>query len=358
MNKDLADLCVGPEATLHRAIEMIDKNRRGIVLVTDSRDRLLGTVNDGDIRRAMLAGLSLETPLTELLARKAASPYPKPVTARQGASREELLGLMKERQVRQVPLLDEAGRLVDLVLLSDLIPEAKLPVRAVIMAGGRGDRLRPMTDDLPKPMLPVGDKPLMERIISRLRESGVRRVTVTTHFLPEKITEHFGDGSRFGVEVNYLAEDQPLGTAGALAYLEPAREPLLIINGDILTLVDFRAMLAFHQEQRAALTVGVRRYQLKVPFGVLTCEGSRIKAVKEKPEETFFVNAGVYLLEPEAVALIPKGQALDMPDLIQLCLGQGLKVVGFPIREYWLDIGQHEDYARAQEDARNGRLDP
>lgn len=349
-------LFIAPTASIREAMACIDRNQRGIVLVVEADRALLGTITDGDVRRAMLAGLDLESPVSVILERKANSPYPRPVSAPVTADRETLLQIMRERSVRQIPLLDEAGRVVEVVTQDDLLPAQILPLQAVIMAGGFGTRLRPLTEDLPKPMLPVGGRPLMELIVEQLQQAGIRRVNVTTHYKPEKIIEHFGDGHAFGVELNYVNEDRPLGTGGALGLMPQPTEPVLVINGDILTQVDFRAMLDFHRENRADLTLAVRRYEMQVPYGVIECEGARVQYLREKPQLGFLVNAGIYLLEPAVYQFIPQGQHFNMTDLIQWLLDAGRTVVSFPIREYWLDIGQHADYTQAQDDVRQGRM--
>jgi NDP-sugar pyrophosphorylase family protein len=207
----------------------------------------------------------------------------------------------------------------------------------------------PLTKDLPKPMLPVGNKPLMEILVQQLRDAGIRRLNITVHHQPEKIIEHFGDGREFGVDITYATEDRPLGTAGALGMIEAPQETVLVVNGDILTGLDFRAMLAYHREQRADLTVAVQRYEVQVPYGVIECEGAFVRRLAEKPVLGFVVNAGIYLLEPSVHRLIPTGERYDMTELIQRLLDEGRPVAPFPIREYWLDIGQHADYERAQE---------
>lgn len=349
-------LFIAPTASIREAMACIDRNQRGIVLVVEADRALLGTITDGDVRRAMLAGLDLESPVSVILERKANSPYPRPVSAPVTADRETLLQIMRERSVRQIPLLDEAGRVVEVVTQDDLLPAQILPLQAVIMAGGFGTRLRPLTEDLPKPMLPVGGRPVMELIVEQLQQAGIRRVNVTTHYKPEKIIEHFGDGHAFGVELNYVNEDRPLGTGGALGLMPQPTEPVLVINGDILTQVDFRAMLDFHRENRADLTLAVRRYEMQVPYGVIECEGARVQRLREKPQLGFLVNAGIYLLEPAVYQFIPQGQHFNMTDLIQWLLDAGRTVVSFPIREYWLDIGQHADYTQAQDDVRQGRM--
>lgn len=353
---ELQVLCVSPDRSVRQVIGCIDRGEHGIVIVVDEDRRLLGTITDGDVRRAILRSVDLDSPVSVLLAGKAESPYPRPVTAPLGTPREVLLKLMQERFVRQVPLLDEAGRVKDVALLTDLLPTQVLPLQAVIMAGGLGTRLRPLTEEVPKPMLPVGGRPLMERIIVQLREAGIRQVNVTTHYQWERIIGHFGDGRGFGVELNYVKEDRPLGTAGGLGLMPAPRGRLLVINGDILTRVDFRAMVAYHQEHQAYMTVGVRQYSLQVPYGVIECDGSYVQRITEKPQLRFFVNAGIYLLEPAVHRYIRADQRFDMTDLIQCLLDDNQPVVTFPIHEYWLDIGEHHDYARAQEDVENGRI--
>jgi dTDP-glucose pyrophosphorylase/CBS domain-containing protein len=345
---------VGAADSITETIAVIDKYGKGIALVVDDERRLIGTVTDGDIRRAILAGIDLSLPIRILLERLSLRPSRDPIVAPVGSDRALLLRLMKEREIRQLPLVDRERRVADLVTLDELVPEPQLPMQAVIMAGGFGERLRPLTQDTPKPMLPVGDRPLMERIIEQLKRAGIQKVNISTHYLSEKITNHFGDGKDFGIALNYVEEDRPLGTAGALGLLESPTEPVLVINGDILTGVDFQAMHIFHREHHADLTMAVRQYAMQVPFGVVKCDGVYVREVDEKPQSKFFVNAGIYLLEPSVYRYISNGERLDMTDLIARLLSDGRLVVGFPIREYWLDVGQPEDYRQAQKDVREG----
>lgn len=344
------------ETTIREAIACIDRNGKGIVLVVDGEHRLLGTISDGDIRRAILKGINLDLPIQTLLEERKNAAGHAPVIAPLGTSDADLLHLMNEMAIRQIPVLDQDGRVMDMAFLSDLVREHELPLTAVVMAGGSGTRLRPLTENTPKPMLLVGDRPMLERTIEQLKKAGIRRVDLTTHYKPEAILKHFGNGDEFGVAINYVHEDQPLGTAGALGLLSDSQEPLLVINGDILTHVDFRAMLKYHREHKASLTVGVCRYDLQVPYGVIECRGPDILGVSEKPMMPFLVNAGIYLLEPQVREYIPAGKRFDMPDLIQSLIRADRKVVSFPIVEYWLDIGRPGDYARAQEDVRSGRI--
>ncbi len=358
MLRDITMLLIAISDPIRTAIRCIDKNTCGIALVIDDSGHLLGTITDGDIRRALLAGQSLDAPVHDFLKRKSELSPQQPVTAPVGTDPQDLLKLMKEHSVRQVPLLDEKNRVVDLVIMDDVMAMNRPLLEAVIMAGGKGARLRPLTEDLPKPMLPVGGRPLMERIVEQLQQAGIRQINVMTHYKPEKIIQHFGDGRKYGVEMSYVNEDLPLGTGGALGLLTPPRETQLVINGDILTQVDFKAMLTFHQDNLADMTVAVSHYEIMVPYGVIECEGAHIRSLKEKPHLGFFVNAGIYLLEPSVYKFITNGQYFNMTDLIRWLLDAGQTVVSFPIREYWLDIGKHSDYMKAQNDVENGMIDP
>lgn len=355
---ELQSLFISLDSSILSAMESVDQGGCGIALVVDQERRLLGTITDGDIRRAVLAGTDLESPVSVILESKITTQYPKPISVSPETDRKELVVLMHEHVLRQIPVLDKEDRVVDLVMMDDVIPTQELPLQAVIMAGGFGTRLRPLTEDMPKPMLPVDGKPLMELVIDQLRQVGIRRVNITTHYKPEKISDHFGDGSSFGVELNYVSEDKPLGTGGALGLIETPTETMLVINGDILTKLDLRAMLAYHQEQRAVMTVAVKQYDMKVPYGVIECDGSHVCALKEKPQMHFLVNAGVYLFEPNVYEFIPNGENFNMTDLIQWLLDADQIVASFPIIEYWLDIGQLADYEKAQNDMRqSGNLE-
>lgn len=354
-HRKLSECCLLPGASMREALRALSQNLTGIVVVVDESGGLLDTLTDGDLRRAVLGGKDLTTQLMELLQAHTAEGQ-HPITASIHADHGTLLALLRDHQIKQVPLLDDFGKVADLVTLEDLLPSEILPLQAVIMAGGFGQRLLPLTEKMPKPMLPVGEKPVMELIIDQLRTSGIHRVNVTTHYQPEKIRDYFGDGEAFGVDLKYVSEESPLGTAGALTLMDDKSESLLVINGDILTQVDFRAMVAFHREHGAEITVGVRQYDLQVPYGVIESDGSAVTGLHEKPVLNFFVNAGIYLLEPSVHGLIPPGQHFDMTDLIKALLAEKRQVASFPIVEYWIDIGGHADYEKAQEDVKSGRF--
>lgn len=355
---DLPGFTIRLNSTVSDVISCIDRSGKiSIALVIDEQGRLINTLTDGDVRRAILAGVSLGAPLSELLRIKAKTPHVAPVTAKSGTPSTQLLQLMRKESVRQIPLLDESGRVVDIVVLGDLEPQKTSPMRAMIMAGGLGTRLRPLTNELPKPMLAVGERPILELLIKQLIHAGINRIDISVNYHGDKIIRHFRDGKEFGAQLNYVSEDEPLGTAGALTLIEKPKDPLLVINGDIITQVDFQIMLLYHRTHLADMTVAVRQFDLQVPYGVIECEGENIRTLKEKPQVTFLVNAGIYLLEPSIFDNIPRHKHLDMTELIQSSVDAGRSVVSFPVMEYWLDIGRRDDYEQAQNDARSGRYD-
>jgi dTDP-glucose pyrophosphorylase len=348
--KDLERLMIGPDGTLIEALHRIDTGAEGIALVVGDGGRLLGTLTDGDLRRATLAGLDMSS----VKVQKLLEGHNRPVSAPVGSSSVELMRLMKKHSVRHVPLLGPDGSVQELALLRELALEDELPVTAVVMAGGKGTRMRPLTETVPKPMLPVGDRPVMEHVLEQLQKVGISHVSITTHYMPEAIEEHFGDGRRFGVEIDYVNEKEPLGTAGALGLLKSPKGPLLVINGDVLTQVNFRSMFSYHADNHADMTVGVRRFELQVPYGVVDMDESQVVRLDEKPTYRFFINAGVYLIEPAVLSLIKTDERLDATDLIDRLIEARKKVVGFPIHEYWLDIGRPDDYARANKEWKDG----
>ena len=347
----LADVLVSPATSIGAAMEQLDRAGTGVLVLADASRMLLGVVSDGDIRRAILSGATLERPCGEIANRS-------PLTIAPGADAVDVLAAMDSARgsfVNSLVLVGADGIVLGLVLRRD-VSDDLAPLSAVIMAGGFGKRLLPLTEATPKPMLEVGGRPLLERTIDGLRASGIRNVAITTHHLAERITEYFGNGSGFGMDLSYVREDAPLGTAGALRLVHESPGPLLVLNGDVMSAVHYREMLAFHREQRAELTVGVRRCTLEVPYGVVENDGAMITGIREKPRMEFFINAGVYMLEPSARRRIPAGVRFDMTDLVAQLLADGARVASFPILEYWLDIGRPDDYAQAQEDVRMARL--
>ena len=332
---------VSPETPILETLRIIDNSALQIALIVDDTGRLLGTATDGDVRRAILKNVPLTEPVSRIM-------FTHPTTATADVSRDELLAMMKMKDLRHVPVLDAEGRVVDLRRLVDLIGPQERENWVVLMAGGVGKRLQPLTDDRPKPMLKIGGKPVLETIVENFAGHGFRRFYISVHYKAEMIEEHFGDGSRFGVEIRYLREESPLGTAGALGLLPHRPESsFLVMNGDVLTKANIRQLMNFHADSNARGTMCVREYHYQVPYGVIQVEGASLSGIDEKPVQTFLVNAGIYVLEPEVLSLIPSDRCFDMTDLFNLLRERRMSVSVFPIREYWLDIGQVEDFRKA-----------
>ena len=342
--KDWRKASVRPEDSIRTAIEAIDSSETKVIVVVDGEDRLLGTVTDGDVRRGLLRGVSLDDPVDRVM-------NGSPVSHTTSGSSEEALQVMREKEVGVIPILDSAGRVVQLQTQEELLFPSVAETWVVLMVGGLGSRLRPLTDDTPKPMLKVGDRPLLETIVRSFAEQGFRRLFLCVNYRADAFKDHFGDGSQLGVEISYLHEDRLLGTAGALRLLpEPPPGPLIVMNGDLLTSVDFRHLLDFHRTQAADATMCVRDYHLEVPYGVAVIDDHRLVAISEKPRHHFFVNAGIYVLSPASLEVIPPSGPYHMTELFQALIDGGHGTTVFPIREYWLDIGRVNDLERAQGD--------
>jgi dTDP-glucose pyrophosphorylase len=339
--KDWKRALIRPDTKTFEAMKIIDASAMQIALVVDDQSRLVGVVTDGDIRRALLKGLSLEEPVHLIMNRNF-------TTADQQTSAEEILGLMRRKSLHHIPLVDSQGRVVGLKVLDAMIQPPRLDNWVVLMAGGQGNRLRPLTEETPKPMLQVGNKPMLEIILENFVDQRFHKFFMALHYKAEMIEANFGDGSRWDVSIQYLREEQPLGTAGALGLL-PDRPtlPTIVMNGDLLTKVNFHHLLNFHQTYQAVASMCVRDFHFQVPYGVIGVDQHRLVHIDEKPVQHFFVNAGIYVLEPQVFDMVPKGRYLDMPTLFNNLVQDGLKTVAFPIREYWMDIGRLDDFKRA-----------
>ena len=323
------------------AIAVIDRGTARIGLVTGEDGRLLGTVTDGDIRRGLLKGLTLDDPVEAVMQRQFRFLGPQ-------ATETDALNLMRRDGLLQVPVLDGGGRVVRLYLLEDLLQPRQRPNTVVLMAGGKGERLRPLTADRPKPMLPVGGRPMLEIILDQCVEAGFGRFFLSVNYLKQQIIDHFGDGSRWGVEIRYLEEESPLGTGGALGLLPAIPDhPLLVMNGDVLTRIDFSQLMRFHDEHDGEVTMGVREYLTPIPYGVVQIEGTRVVGFREKPVLSHFVNAGIYVINPRVLDVLAPHEACDMPELLARVRARGGVVNAFPIHEYWLDVGHPETLRRA-----------
>ncbi len=338
-----------PEARLMDAVRAIEVSRRRMAVVVDGDGRLLGTLTDGDIRRHLLAGGSLETPVSKAM-------NPSPLTAEIGNPDGYMKDVMRRGNVIALPLVDQGGKFLHLIHLMDLeqgdTQGSVSPLGfsfAVIMAGGEGTRLRPLTEAIPKPMLEIGGVPLLERQIQRLAKVGISRAYISVNYLSHIIEGYFGDGRDFGLEICYLREQEKLGTAGSLSLLpEHPDRPIMVMNGDILTTSDLDSLYSFHMINGAKITLAAIDHRVDIPYGVIRADGPFVTGLVEKPSERFLCNAGIYALSPEALKLLPEGKYSNMTDLIVACLARKLPVAVFPVHEYWNDIGTPDDLERAR----------
>nr|WP_319528628.1 nucleotidyltransferase family protein [Pseudomonas laurentiana] len=336
---------VSPQTSLNDAVAVMDKAALRIVMVVGPDRVLLGTLTDGDVRRALLSHYPLESEVSGVMCKT-----PRAVKGKW--SREQILTTMEQYKILQMPVVDAQGRVIGLETLQDMLQRKHLDNPVFLMAGGFGTRLRPLTQNCPKPLLKIGEKPILELILESFVEAGFHRFFISTHFLPDMIKEHFGDGSQWGISIQYVHEDEPLGTGGALGLL-PHDEidlPLFVMNGDLLTRLDFKSLLDFHYAHEGVATMCVREHEHRVPYGVVTSEGHRIKSMVEKPVYRYFINAGIYLLSPALVKTIQRNVQIDMPTILEQQMSAGKNVNMFPVHEYWLDIGRMEDFQRAQDE--------
>lgn len=333
-----------PSSLIREAIGCIESNNAKIVFVVDESSRLVGTVTDGDIRRAILGGKNVDATVAEIM-------NSSPAVASLNDSRKKIQRLMKEKDHRYIPVVDSHYRIQRVEKISDYLMNDTKENLVFLMAGGFGKRLRPLTDDIPKPMLKVGNKPILECILENFIESGFSKFCITVHYKAEMIQKYFGDGTRWNVEIRYTQESKPLGTAGALSLLwEKPTNPVIVMNGDILTKVNFDNLLDFHIEHQSVATLCVREHHFQVPYGTVEVEGHQVIQLIEKPSYEFFINAGIYVLEPEVVVGLARNEYKDMPNLLNDLRQIERKVSVFPIHEYWLDMGGANEYEQAQLD--------
>ena len=322
-----------PTASLLEAMAAVDRGKQGITFVANGEGTVLGSVTDGDIRRALLGGEPLDSCcLDRIMNRDFVS-----VDAR--ASRAEVLDLMRARMINSVPVLDAGRRLVGLHLLREVVGGQNRPNWAFVLAGGKGTRLRPLTENIPKPLISVAGRPILERLVLHLVGNGFRRIFLSVSYLAEMIEKHFGDGSQFGCRIDYIHESQPLGTGGPLRLLpEPLTHPMLVMNGDLVTQFDVDRMLAFHEAGDYVATLGLRPYQAEVPFGVADVAGDRLTGMREKPTLQMLVNAGIYVVSPPAIDLISPNEEFPITELFNRALAVGMPVGAHLIEDEWLDV--------------------
>ncbi len=333
---------IPPDATLQQAIRNLDESGLQIALVISAEGILLGTVTDGDIRRGLLRGLELASPIESIM-------YREPLVAPPTLGRDTVLQLMHANKLHQLPVVDENRRVVGLHLWDELLAPSKRSNPMIIMAGGQGTRLRPHTENCPKPLLPVAGKPMLEHIIERARAEGFQHFILAIHYLGHMIEEYFGDGSRWQVKIEYLREELPLGTAGALGLLSPRPQvPVLVTNGDVLTDIRYSELLDFHARHGAVATMAVRLHEWQHPFGVVRTKGVDIVGFEEKPVSRSHINAGIYVLDPGALDALRVGEHCDMPTLFGRLKERPARTIVYPMHEPWLDVGRADDLERAQ----------
>jgi len=340
---DLGRHTLAPEATLLEAMDVIEQGGIELAFVVDPKNRVIGTLSDGDVRRAILGGMPLgkKSSASQVMRRAFISVGPD-------VGRAEVLDTMRIRNISQIPVLDSRGIMVGLHLLHELIGAVPRPNRVVIMAGGQGVRLRPLTEHIPKPMLTVAGRPILERIVLHLVGYGIREISLSINYLGEVIERHFKDGSDFGCHISYIREKKPMGTGGSLSLLPPSDDAVLVMNGDLVTQADIGRILDFHAAGDYVATSCLRPYQVEVPFGVAEVRGDRLLAFREKPTEQMLINAGIYVLSPKALRMIPKDREYPITQLFETCLSKKLAVGAHVLEGDWMDVGRHEELRKAR----------
>ena len=347
--KDWSEIILKTSDSLETVIKVLHAGRLQIALVVDKKGRLLGTVTDSDIRLALMKHHGMDCLVEKVM-------NSNPATALSSDSPDSIMTKMKSRDLLHMPIIDENGILVGLETFIHLTYDKKYDNPVLIMAGGFGTRLYPLTEETPKPLLDVGKRPILETILVRFIKAGFHNFFISTYYKAEKIKEHFGDGSAWGVKIEYVNEEKPLGTAGSIGLLPKnlPKLPILMMNGDVLTKVNFEHLLSFHAEQKGIATMCIREYDVQIPFGVVNIDKQQAKSIVEKPMKKFFVNAGIYVLEPELVNTVNPNTPIDMPNLLEKQIKKGKSVSIFPIHEYWLDVGHMEEYESAHDSFSNG----
>ena len=339
---DFLKILIRPNLTIGEALSVIDSGAVKIALVVDTDNKLLGTLSDGDIRRGLLRKKTLNETIKNIY-------FKDPITAKKGSYREDLLCLCSINKIDQVPIVNDDRKVIGLFLLDDELSKKQHENNVVLMVGGLGTRLRPLTEHMPKPMLDVGDKPILQTIIKGFVDCGFTNITMCLGYKSNVIQDYFQDGSAFGASIDYIVEEKRMGTAGALTLLKKKlNKPFFVMNGDLLTNINFENMLDFHELNDSKATMCVREYDIEVPYGVVSLNNEKIVSIEEKPVHSFFVNAGIYLLEPECIDLIPGNEFYDMPSLFEELILNNKMTVSFPLKEYWLDIGRITDYEKAK----------
>lgn len=328
-------------ATLRDAVNNLNESSLKIVLIVNEQGRLQGTVSDGDIRRGLLGAASLDSPIIEVL-------HTNPFVVPEGMEKGLVLRFMVANKIQQLPIVNSDNQLVGLHQWDDMAATTARLNTLVIMAGGKGTRLQPYTENCPKPMLEVAGKPMLERIIERARADGFQNFVISVHYMGHMIKDYFGDGAAMGVSITYLNEKEPLGTAGALSLLDPKPSiPIVVSNGDVISDIRYSDLLDFHERHHATATMAVKLHEIDYQFGVVNMNGIEITGFREKPVIQNYINAGVYVLEPCSLDELVDGEHCDMPTLFERLRLKGQLIVAYPMHEPWLDVGRPDDLAKA-----------
>ncbi len=338
------DTLLDSNSSMEDAIDVLNKEALRIAIVVDAEGGVLGIVTDGDIRRALVRGCAIKSPVCEFM-------HENPIVASSEDSRFSVVEMMKEKDLLVVPIVNKQNRVVGIETLNQLMDRKKYDNPVFLMAGGFGKRLSPLTDHTPKPLLKVGSKPILETIVEQFAGYGFHSFYISVHYKADMLKEYFGDGKKWGVDIQYLHEKEPLGTAGSIGLLPRSIPdmPVIVMNGDLLTKVNFERLLEFHEECGGAATMCVREYDFEVPYGIIESDGNKVKRIVEKPVHSFFVNAGIYIITPELVRSVGVAKYLDMPSFLNSNLDAGEQVNVYPIHEYWVDIGRMDEYQLARE---------
>ena len=342
--KNIENIKLNLNATIKEALQIIDKAALQIALVVDKDNNLIGTLTDGDVRRGLLKGLNLKSSIESIV-------FTDPTIAKISDTKEYILKLALSKKLHQIPIVDENYKVIGIQEIDELVKPKNKSNKVFLMVGGLGSRLRPLTEKTPKPMLKVGNKPILQTIIEKFTEYGYKNFVMCLNYKFKTIQNYFKEGKKFGVNIEYILEDKRMGTAGALSLLkEKPEHSFFVMNGDLLTNVNFEYLYDYHISNNSIATMCVRTYDFQVPYGVINIENSKITSVKEKPIQKYFVSAGIYILSPQALKYIPEKQFFDMPTLFEKLIAAKKSVAPFLLREYWLDIGRIEEYKKANED--------
>lgn len=339
-NMNINSLKLSPTSSIKEALKIIDSGALQMALVVNSDGKLLGTISDGDIRRGLLSSMELTHSIESLY-------YRTPIVSHSLHISPAIIAKAKAKNIRYIPIIDENDIVTAIVNIYE--PNFKKPNQVILMAGGLGTRLRPLTNQIPKPMLHVGPKPILQTIIESFLANGYSDFTICVNYKAEIITNYFGDGKKFGANISYVFEDKRLGTAGALSLINPPKDDFFVMNGDLLTNTDFTKLHDYHTAHKSVATMCVREYEMQVPYGVVNLDDNTIKSITEKPRHKFHVSAGIYMLNPQILNFIPKNEYLDMPDLFNSLATKNQNPKAYLIKEEWLDIGRIEEYNLANE---------